>query len=383
MIAPLYKKMSSIPQVEQLVVALTTARSTFQQEGIPYISFSDLAATNTEARKVGEKLIEGQYQHPDIPVEESLAYMGLSYMDLVHEYGEEQAQSLFAQQGRRAFLPKRTFLKLFNEFKPDLVVATNSPRAERAALESARQLGIPSLCLVDLFTEFELRGFLSEPGYGSKICVLNELAKEILISAGRPADEIVITGNPAFDSLTSKENLEAAHHYRKIHNLENQMTILWARSTLPEDLALTDETENKLVDLALKNPQLTVIIRPHPNEPPRSVPQAPNIILSGKKDQIAKILHVTDVVCTLYSTVAVEAFLIGKKVIQITGTEMFKSFNCVSAGFATGVSNMMDLENEINRIASSKNIYKTTAPRLDATSKVKDVMIQLLQTEGN
>lgn len=381
MIAPLYKKMAQEQDIEQIVVALTTARTTFEQENIPYISFQDFVDQEPEALTVGAELLTGQYQHPDVPLKESQAYMGLSYLDLVDSQGRDTAKKLFAHEGRKAFLPKRTFKRLFNKLNPDVVVATNSPRAERAAIEAAKESNIPSLCLVDLFTEFELRGFLSDPGYGNKICVFNELAKSILISAGRPESEIEVTGNPGFDSLSSNQNIQAADSYKDRHALKNQTTVLWARSNLPEDLALADLTEKTLIDLALKHPQISVIIRPHPNEPPRVVPSAKNIILSGKADPIAHVLHASDIVCTLYSTVAVEAFLIGKKVLQISGTELFKSFDCAAAGMATEVATMSELENEILKNQTSASWSKRPLPQLDAAGKVKDQILQLLKQE--
>lgn len=381
MIAPLYKAVSTQRNIEQVVLALTTARNTFEQENIPYISFKDIAKDNRKALETGKELITNQYQHPDIPIEESIAYMGLSYLDLVDELGEEDAKKLFSQEGRKVFFPKKTFTDILKKLTPDLLIATNSPRSERAAIESARSLGIPSICLVDLFTESDLRGFLSEPGYASKVCVLNEFTKKKLIEAGRPSDEIIITGNPAFDALNLKEHIDAAAAYRNQHNLQKQTTILWASSTLPTDVELANHTENKLIELALKNPHFTVIIRPHPNEPPRKIPNAPNILLSSKDDHIAKILHAVDVVCTLYSTVAVEAHLVGKTVIQMTETDMFKSFNCVEAGFAHGASDMIELENIINQTAISKNTRSTIIPNLNATSKVIDVMMKFIHSE--
>lgn len=377
-IAALYKKMANTSQVEQLVVALTTARSLFNQEGIPYISFRDLALTNLEAQEIGKKLTGSQYQHPEVPIEESIAYMGLSYLDLVHEHGEQEAAKLFAENGRKAFLPKRTFQKLFEEQKPDLVIATNSPRAEKASFEAALQLQIPSICIADLFTESDLRGFLSTPGYGSKICVINDFAKEVLISAGRPQDEIVITGNPAFDSLMDAEYIHAAELYKKENNLTNQTTVLWARSALPEDVALADEVEQKLINYALDHSGMTLIIRAHPNEPPRIIPKAPNIILNTKDDALAKVLHASDIVCTLYSTVAVEAFLVGKKVIQMTNTELAKSFDCVKAGIADGASSVEELLNKIEQTSSKEKNNQTPLANGNAATKVQNVIFDLL-----
>lgn len=377
-VAAIYKKMANNSQIKQIVVALTTARNTFIQEGIPYISFLDLAAATPNAQSIGKKLTDSQYQHPEVPIEESIAYMGLSYLDLVHEYGEIEASNMFAKNGRKAFFPKQTFIDLFNAQQPDLVITTNSPRAEKAAIEAAALLQIKSLCIVDLFNESNLRSALSTPGYGSKICVINDYAKEVLISAGRPKDEIVITGNPAFDNLTNPEYISAADLYKKKHDLTNQTTVLWARSVLPEDTAFADEIEQRLINYALDHSEVNLIIRPHPNEPPRLVPKARNIILNTQEDALAKVLHASDIVCTLYSTVAVEAFLVGKKVIQMTNTNLFKSFNCVKAGIAEGASSIEELLGKIKTISLDEKRSQSAIINNNAANKIENVIFDLL-----
>lgn len=378
MLAPVYKQLSTEPNIEQLVLALTTARATFEKKKIPFISFKDfISESDIAIIEKGKQLASTLTPHPQIPPEETFAYLGLSYADLCYELGDAEAASQYEKNGRSVFLPKRTMEKLFNRYKPDLVIATNSPRAEKAALEKAQEMKIQSLCIVDLFTEVELRGFLAREKYGTKICVLNDIAKNYLIKHGRPANEILVTGNPAFDVLFSKEAIAAGQLYRKKHGLEHKKVILWARSTLPQDLTLANDVENKLIEIALKNPQYVLIVRPHPNEPPRSIPPAPNIIQSSRAERLEEVLQASDIVCNLYSTVGVEAFLIGKDVVQMTGTEMFHSLNCVAAGMATGADSVGELTNIIDHLASQRPLEKEINI-VHAAQNIKAVILDLI-----
>jgi hypothetical protein len=90
--------------------------------------------------------------------------------------------------------------RAIERWRPACVLATNSPRAERAALLAARRQGVPSLCLLDLFGLWE-RDWLVRPDYADALCVLNPQVASSLVAAGRPAAHIHVTGNPAFDSI--------------------------------------------------------------------------------------------------------------------------------------------------------------------------------------
>ena len=377
MIAPIYHHLATNPNYEQTVLGLTTSKITLEKAGIPYISFKDLIGNNTIAREYGIQLAKDQASHPEISEEETVAYLGLSFFDLVQSVGEEVAFELYKEKGRAAFLPIQTLEILFERLKPDLVVATNSPRAERASLIAAKNKSVPSICIVDLPNPAALLGQLAEPGFTSKICVVNADARNILLNNGRPDSEIEVTGNPAFDRLFSKAVLEKATEYKKTHNLMNRFVYLWTRSAVPEDIPLADEIEAKMIDIAKTHPELTFILRPHPNEERRPIPNIPNIIYSDYKDDIAAILHSSNVICTLYSTVGLEAALIGKDVIQFTTTKAFHSVNYVEAKLAHGVKNTTELESLIIELSKAKSMAKKMYPSF-ATEKISDVIGKVL-----
>lgn len=378
MIEPIYKKIEAMGSYSQSVMALTTACTTFNEGQIPYFSYQHLPENTYEAQQIGRTLLQEQYQHPDVPLEESIAYLGVNYLELIQMYGKNEACRVFASEGRHAFYPKETFKKILLRETPDLVIATNSPRSEKAVFDAARDLSIQSLCVVDLFTRSELQGFLSQPGYSTKICVINELAKSIITNAGRPSEEVIVTGNPAFDSLAKKESFISGRSYKEAKKLRGPV-ILWARSAIAKDIQIADEFEESLIKFATANKEYTVILRPHPNEFPRSYPSLPNLIVSTKEESIVAVLHASDIVVTLYSTVAVEAHLIGKKVIQIMCTEMSKSFDCVSAGIATGVNDISDFSNVIKRVAGNISLDENKIPLLNAADKISGIVVKLLE----
>jgi len=213
MLVPVIKQCFRNPNISITVLGLTTAAAVLEQQGIPHIGFKDLLlSTEKRALDMGEQLA------CDLAVskcnwDESVAYLGLSYVDLEENHGKEEAERLYQLNQRQAFLPLSTLRRLFKQIKPDLVIATNSPRAEQAAILVAGELGVPSLCLVDLLARTEI-AWIGQAAYATKLCVLNDYVKDYFIKAGRCDDEIEVTGNPCFDRLADPSLIEKGLQYR-------------------------------------------------------------------------------------------------------------------------------------------------------------------------
>lgn len=181
-------------------LALTTAAATVREAGLPVIGFADLLeASDTPALQHGRRLVD-TLEVQAAQREESIAYLGLSYAELDADVGPQEAAARYAQYGRQAFLPVRVLERAIRRWQPACVLATNAPRAERAALLAARRQGVPSLCLLDLFGLWE-RDWLVRPDYADALCVLNPQVAASLVAAGRPAQHLHVTGNPAFDGI--------------------------------------------------------------------------------------------------------------------------------------------------------------------------------------
>ena len=126
---PLLRELAGRTDIECTVLALTTAEQRLREAGFSSLGFRHfLRADDSCARDMGERLIEG-VDHHTVSAEESLAYLGLSYCDLVSQMGENEAKRLYAEKGRAAFLPLSVLERVMDSVQPDLVVTTTSPRA--------------------------------------------------------------------------------------------------------------------------------------------------------------------------------------------------------------------------------------------------------------
>ena len=101
MVLAVAKQLMARCDIEVNILGLTTARKFFEKEGLACFSCRDLEAS-PQAVDYGSTLLASlNGGHPDVPEEESLAYMGLSYECLVAEHGEAEAARLYNGEQRR------------------------------------------------------------------------------------------------------------------------------------------------------------------------------------------------------------------------------------------------------------------------------------------
>ena len=353
MIIPLLERLRERENFQCVTLALTTAANKIEQCGLPWRGFSSLLRDEDERARVwGERLVENLPASEQVTRNESIAYLGLSYTDLEDRVGVEMAAQLYAQEGRNAFLPLGPMRRLFDELAPDLVIATISPRAERAAIVVARERNIPSLCLIDLFGTSSLY-HAREAGYGTRVCVISEAARQWLIDEGRGEDEVVVTGNPAFDQLSNPELLTRGSQLRQSKGWDDCQVILWASQVEPGhnpgtgeigDPELPGRIENTLLEIIENRPGWRLVIRPHPNEPARDDPKQERVVVSGRDENLHALLHAVDVVVIMTSTVGLEARLLGKPLVTVDLSIFSKGTPYEEAGLSLGVHDLCELE---------------------------------------
>jgi UDP-N-acetylglucosamine:LPS N-acetylglucosamine transferase len=299
------------PEFELHVLGLTTAAAKLAAAGIPALGFRDFvepqdARALARGRDLARDLPPGQ-----VAPEESVAYLGISYQELVEELGEAAAAERYADVGRFAFLPVKFLRRVLDRVRPDLLIATNSPRAERASIIAARQRGIPAICLGDLFLGFEME-WLRSNDYADRLLVLCESVKDRLIAAGRTPSHIVVTGNPAFDALAEPRWEQVAQDLRRTRGWEGRKVVLWMSHTMPWFPPARDEICNALIAAAQRHPEWQLVLRTHPSEPPLAQALPENVAQSDPHTQPpAAILRATDVGVTMLSTMGLEAILLG------------------------------------------------------------------------
>lgn len=370
MVLPVVQTLLAQGRHEVLVLALTTAGNVLARAGVPYIGFRDLVTAGDEvALAHGVRLSKG-VNSDLVAREETVAYMGLSYADLEAVHGADAAASIYAERGRHAFLPTRTLERLLASWAPDLVVATNSPRAERAALLAAHKLGIASLCVLDLYPSADGQWF-KEDWYGSKICVLSRNVRDVLAGFGRKADSIVVTGNPAFDrhyTFTPTEEVAALRAGQPV--LGYASNILPGR---PEGDLQIEVFERLRARCALKGYKLAV--RQHPNETRwRELGDA--IDCNGMP--IEAYLSSLDMLVTFPSTIALEAQIHGVCVRLLD----FTSLSDACAYLFNGDFEAIGTVDELDRLTIERHAgERDMSGAKSATANVCDTIENIL--EGN
>lgn len=328
---PVAQRVRELGIARPVYLALTTALAAVRSSGISTLGFRDfLAPGDDRARAKGEALAaELEVQAADQA--ESIAYLGLSYTDMEDRLGKDAAAERWRRYGRQALLPLGVLERIIRACAPALVVATNSPRAEQAAIETAGALGVPSACVVDLLGIWE-RDLLARPDYASAVCVLNDAVRAGLLAAGRPEGDVHVTGNPAFDGINDPTAIALGRQYREQLGWNSLHVCLYASSPEPVrspsvsgsgDPAFPRLVEERLVRAVRDNAGLALWIRRHPSEPPANdVEHAghPRIRVSGPRMPLHACLHGSDEVIVSVSTVGVEANLAGKPVTQVRGS---------------------------------------------------------------
>jgi hypothetical protein len=330
MVLPVIRAVRALdPSVECVLLALTTGHRRAQTEGMQALGYKDFLhlVDSDKALEWGAQL-HRHNQSPDVSDEESQAYLGINYLDLVAQHGAEGAATLYAEKGRYAFLPLRFMQRLIEHVAPDAVVATNSPRSEEAALRVAINMGIPSIALVDLF------GLDSDPFVLRNVkpdwtCVLAESVRERLVAQAFSADSVKVTGNPAFDGLIAPSVHAQASEFLTRQGWQKRQVILYIgawesvahpATDIPSGRSFPIEIEGILRQYVSNRPQTALIVRYHPGDwfqYPR-LADTPQIYFSEPPAQhIHPLVLASNVVVNTNSTVGLEAAVAGKPVISV------------------------------------------------------------------
>lgn len=317
-----------MPGCDARIMALTTAFAPAELAGETPLGYRDFIDMPDAARalKFGARLIS-EAQHSRVAPEESIAYLGFNFLEWVECEGEDAAWQRWAQSGRYGFFPLNFFRNVLRKLEIDVVVTTNSPRSEQAAIEAAVSLGIPCLSMLDLFA---LPGdpYLTRSVHADRLTVLADATLENLVAAGISPKRIFVTGNPAFDSLVAPFAKALGETWRHVRGWNQKNIILWAGHlevphASPATLAgsgLGNKVQQRLADWVESRADVCLVVRYHPNECHAFVkpPIHPRIFWSEPGiEPLLPILLASDQVVVQVTTVGVQAYITGKRVINI------------------------------------------------------------------
>ena len=394
MVLPVIRELEALlPGVQCALMALTTGHLKAQAarpDTLGYRNFLHLVDTDA-ARAWGERLSEGNTS-PDVPRDETIAYLGINYLDLIAQYGETGAADLYCERGRYGFRPLHFMRAVMDALQPDAVVATNSPRSERTALDVAGERGLPAIGMVDLFG-------LDSDTYGlhkpkpAWTCVISEGVRQRLIARGFPADSVVVTGNPAFDGLFSADNHERAQRFLAERGWQDLKPVLFAghwepqahpATPVPVGQALPRKIEAVLRDCVHARDDLALIVRYHPSdwtEYPR-LPDEPRIHFSEPpREPIHPLILASQAVVVQTSTVGLESAVGGKPVISVENSPAAHVwFSLAQQGVSTPAATPAELPRVLDAVLAGHGAPSDPSYRSDgqASRRVAAVVTKAL-----
>ncbi len=337
---------SQLPGIDCQVMALTTAfrQVSTSRTALRYQDFLHLVDA-VAAREWGLYLRD-QTHHPDVSEAETIAYLGINYLDLIAQHGESAAAQLYREHGRHCFKPMHFMRRVIASLQPDIVVATNSPRTEQAAIEVACDMGIPTLGMLDLYG-LDTDAYASRTTMPDVICVIADVVRQRLLRRGVPPERVIVTGNPAFDGLFSAQNMHDARVFREKMGWQSRSCVLWAghseahthpNTPAPAGMAFPIEVERVLREHVVAHDGLSLVVRYHPSDWFRYPRHQwhPRIHFSETSHEpLHPLLLASNVVVVQTSTVGLEAAVAGKPVLAIENSPSAQGeFNLVRLGVA-------------------------------------------------
>ena len=393
MVLPVLRALRArLPDAPIDLMALTTARRAAVQAGERPLGYADfLHLVDAGAALAHGRRLAPDNTHPDVPEAETLAYLGINWLDWEARHGATQAARLWAESGRRAFYPLDFFRRVVAQLRPALVLATNAPRSEQAVVDAAAKQGIPTLVMLDLFG---LPGdaFAARTRHPDRVCVLADAVRDNLVRAGWPADRIAITGNPAFDALHDPAVREQARAFRASLGWRDKKVVLLAAhpeprshpaTPWPSGNALPEAMERTLRDWVHTRADAVLVVRHHPNHWhlfPR-LPDTPQVHFSEPgAEAIDPLILAADCVVVQTTTVGLQAATVGIPVLAMQSSPgALSAFSFADLGIAQGVRDVPDLPAAVNAALDQPPPPTPWARPAQAAAAVADEAMALLQ----
>lgn len=245
---------------------------------------------------------------------ESLLYYSIGALDFVVTHGLKSLKSF--HWDRNKFL-QLTAIQAFIENLKDikLIVTTTSPRFERAGLMIGQNLGIETIQIDDLFVNYETQF------YGKHNIVASEIEKQILFQRNPNIENIYALGNPVLEDYLNTlryRTVKGKYIYFCPHK---DVTY----NSKGEPISYGPDHQNHVAEFtALKqllsnNPNLALIVRPHPNDDSEEYIKYKSIvdfeIKCPKHESLMEAINKCLVWITPASTTGIQASIGGKAVV--------------------------------------------------------------------
>lgn len=222
-----------------------------------------------------------------------------------HLYGE-----IFDQQAEHLELANT----LLDRVRPELLVVGNDRWwVGLGFVLAARARGIPTLCVQDGITA-DIAGWRWLAA--DRLAASGVDWPRLLVRHGVAAERITITGQPRYDALCAVRDRLGGADVRGALALDPAARYVLFASQPHQ----TGEYVRQVLDAILQVPEANVLLRPHPSEAPGKYDAwlGAGRVSLRPADDIFALVRAADVVVTEYSTVALEAAILGVPVVTAT-----------------------------------------------------------------
>lgn len=374
----IYLELIKEKEIEIVLLALTGAQKYLSELNIPYMTIEKYynIFQDKEIKNIGEKILkELNINFEDT---ESKLYYGYSFKELIEKYGIEKSIQGYKEFERRIFLPINFMNKVLKYEKPDLVITTNAPRMEKAALIASKELGIKSISVEDLFgVEQEINEKIEKffqsnnyrDKYGNYVCVLSEEVKKFL--ENKTDSKVIVTGNPNFDDVYKykEKKLFINENMRRLCYL-SQKTALNKKIFIK----LLELLENKIIDI--------LIVKIHPNEDKniykdilRKYEYLKNKLFF--ENNLYEAILKSNLVITEFSTAGIEAAILGREIISRKN----KIIDFEKLGMKLNFNEISEIENLVESYYKNKSQNKSKFKFCNnsGSKNIKKLVINLLK----
>ena len=324
-----------------------------------------------------------------IPLIESIAYLGLSYSDLIAEVGEVEADDRFRRHGRQAFAPVRTLKRILEQERADIVLTTSCPRCEYAAIVAGNELGLETVQILDLF------GDMNPLPAARHIVGSDADSLETLRRQGLEDRHFYEFGQPVFDDTARRVAAIDPHELKRRLGWNPSDRVLLLASGPPcflrPDLSVArllrhEEFHDPLfaiLDETARTLGTRILFRLHPNERyddyKEHFARYHSIRYINPDLNLHESIAVADAVLTHHSTVGIEAEVCGKTV--ITFNHLRDSHHPIARlqrppfHFASELDDLLTTIKRAFECSDSKRSVKTRT--YDSVQRIVDLLLHL------
>lgn len=228
--------------------------------------------------------------------------------------------------------------KILRKEEPELVLTSTSfgKVLDNAFLYSAIKGGFKTFALIDYWCNYSSRfkvysKIRTLPDY---IGIMDEFTKKEMLLEGFPANRLIVTGHPYFDSLAGNPKTVPVNRqkaFRKRYNIDaGSCIIIFASEPFKKrdlermgysDITILKELLKALVEVR-NGKSITLIIKIHPrderNDSIFDINHAKGIrIITEREGKARDFIDNADIVTGMSSIFLVEAFLLGKPTLSI------------------------------------------------------------------